>query len=84
MANIQSAKKRIKVIERKSAENKIIKSALKTQLKKFDAAIETGAEDVSSVYSETVSKVDKAVSKGVTHANKAAHTKAALAKKLAK
>ena len=56
MANIQSAKKRIKVIERKSAENKIIKSALKTQLKKFDAAIETGAEDVSSVYSETVAR----------------------------
>lgn len=33
MANIKSAKKRIKVIERKSAENRVLKSALKTQLK---------------------------------------------------
>ncbi len=84
MANIKSAKKRIKVIERKSAENKIIKSALKTQLKKFDTAVASKAEDLNTIYNETVSKVDKAVTKGIIHANKAAHTKAALAHKMAK
>ncbi|PWL45574.1 MAG: 30S ribosomal protein S20 [Clostridiales bacterium] len=84
MANIKSAKKRIKVIERKSAENRVLKSALKTQLKKFDAAVASEAEDLTSIYNETVSKVDKAVTKGIIHANKAARTKASLAKKLAK
>jgi small subunit ribosomal protein S20 len=84
MANIKSAKKRIKTIKRQNLENRMVKSALKTQFKKFDAAVASDAEDVSSIYNETVSKVDKAVVHGIIHKNKAARTKAELAKKLAK
>lgn len=83
MPNIKSAKKRVKVINTKTAQNKIIKSALKTQLKKFDAAIASEDKaELQSVYTETVSKVDMAVTKGVLHKNKANRAKAQLAKKL--
>lgn len=80
MPNIKSAKKRVKVIAKKTARNKAVKSALKTQLKKFDVA---EGEGVQSVYAETVSAVDKAAAKGIIHKNKANHAKAQLAKKLA-
>ena len=42
MANIKSAKKRIRVIDKKTARNRRIKGHLKTVLKAFDAAIEAG------------------------------------------
>ena len=41
MPNIKSAKKRVKVAAAKTAANKIVKSALKTSLKKAEAAVET-------------------------------------------
>ena len=39
MANIKSAKKRILVTEKRTARNKSIKSAVKTSIKKVEAAI---------------------------------------------
>ena len=39
MANIKSAKKRILVIEKKTLKNKMYKSALKTNIKKFFVSI---------------------------------------------
>ena len=39
MPNIKSAKKRVKVIETKTLQNKMFKSALKTDLKKYEAAV---------------------------------------------
>ena len=39
MANIKSAQKRIKVTEKKTLQNKMVKSALKTAIKKFEAAV---------------------------------------------
>ena len=42
MANIKSAKKRILVNAKKAARNKAAKSAVKTQIKKVNAAIEAG------------------------------------------
>ncbi|MBQ9941756.1 MAG: 30S ribosomal protein S20 [Christensenellaceae bacterium] len=83
MANIKSAKKRVKVIEKKTAQNRVIKSALKTQLKKFDAGVAAGNCD-AALYAQTVSEVDSAATKGVIHKNKAARIKAQLAKKMAK
>ncbi len=80
MPQIKSAKKRVKVIEKKTAQNRTIKSALKTQLKKFDAAIVSG-EANQALLNETAGKVDSAVSKGIIHKNKANRTKAQLAKK---
>ena len=83
MANIKSAKKRVKVIATKTARNRDNKSALKTQLKKSDAAVAAN-ENVEAVLNDTVSAVDRAVSHGIIHKNKANRTKAQLAAKLAK
>ena len=82
MPNIKYAKKRVKVIETKTLQNKMIKSALKTDLKKFDAAVEQNADNKQELFVAAVSAVDKAVSKGTVHKNKANRTKAQLAKKL--
>ena len=42
MPNIKSAKKRVKVIEAKTLQNKMVKTALKTDLKKYEAAVVAG------------------------------------------
>ena len=84
MPNIKSAKKRVLVTEKKTKENKMIKSALKTTIKKFLAAVEAGdIETANALYPETVSAIDSAASKGILHKNNAANKKAKLAKKLA-
>lgn len=83
MANIKSAKKRIKVIEAKTLQNRIIKSALKTVIKKYLTAVEAGkAEEAKVEFTSTVKALDMAASKGVIHKNKAARTKSRLAAKL--
>lgn len=84
MANIKSAKKRVLVIEKKTMRNKAIKSALKTQVKKFLTAVEAGDKEVATkLFPEIVSTIDSAVTKGVIHKNNANNRKAKLAKKLA-
>jgi small subunit ribosomal protein S20 len=83
MANIKSAKKRIKVIETKTLRNKIIKSALKTAIKKFEVA--TGANNVEEAkvtYKDAARALDMAAAKGVIHKNMAARKKSRLAAKL--
>jgi small subunit ribosomal protein S20 len=82
LANIKSAKKRIKVIETKTARNKAIKSDLKTALKKADAAVNDNAENKAEVVKAAIKKVDMACTKGIMHKNKAARKKSQLAKKL--
>ena len=83
MPNIKSAKKRVLVIEKKTQINKATKSALKTQIKKFLAVVASGdKEEATKVYSETVSAIDSAASKGILHKNNASNKKAKLAKKL--
>ncbi len=84
MPNIKSAEKRVLVTEKKTLENKAVKSALKTQIKKFLLAVEAGnKEQATALYPETVSAIDSAVTKGILHKNNAANKKAKLAKKLA-
>ncbi len=84
MPNIKSAEKRVLVSKKKTLENKAVKSALKTQIKKFLAAVQTGNKDAATaLYPETVSAIDSAASKGILHKNNAANKKAKLAKKLA-
>jgi small subunit ribosomal protein S20 len=83
MANIKSAKKRIKVIETKTMQNKIIKSALKTEIKKYLATVEGGNKEEANVAFNTTAKaLDMASSKGVIHKNKASRTKSRLAARL--
>ena len=84
MPNIKSAKKRVLVIEKKTMRNKAIKSALKTQVKKFLAACDANDKELATkLFPETVSAIDAAATKGVLHKNNANNRKAKLAKKLA-
>ena len=83
MPNIKSAIKRVKVTEKKNLRNRMVKSAMKTQLKKFEAAVAANEAD-AKVLSNTQGAVDKALAKGVIHKNAANRKKARLAKKLAK
>lgn len=81
MANIKSAKKRILVNDKKNLRNRSIKSALKTVLKKFYAAVAEGnKEQAIAMLPATISAVDKAAAKGVMHKNAANRKKAELSK----
>ena len=83
MVNIKSAKKRIKVTETKTLRNRMIKSALKTTLKKFEIALATGNKETATAAFTTAGKaLDMAASKGVIHKNMAARKKSRLALKL--
>lgn len=82
MPNIKSAKKRVRIIEAKTARNKALKSNLKTMIKKADAAIASSAEDKEAAVRLAVKRIDQAAAKGLLHKNTAARRKAALAKKL--
>ena len=81
MAIIKSAKKRILVNRTKAARNKSIKSAVKTAVKKVDAAVALkDKEAASSALVEAISTIDKAASKGVYHKNTAARKVSRLSK----
>ena len=72
MANIKSAKKRIKVIETKTLRNKTIKSKVKTYIKKVEAAIASGDKAAAEAALKTaISEISKATSKGIYHKNNA-------------
>ena len=76
MANIKSAKKRILVNQAKALKNQMLKSALKTTIKKFNAAVDAGDKAAASeLYKVAVKKVDQAVAHGILHKNNAAHKK---------
>ncbi len=81
MANIKSAKKRVKVNAVKAANNKAANSALKTAIKKANAAIEANSADKDALVKEAVKKIDKAAASNLIHKNCAARKKSALAKK---
>ena len=83
MPNIKSAKKRVQVSGVRNERNKADKSALKTALKKFEAAAAEGNRtEADGAYKVAVKKVDQAVAKGVLHKNTAAHRKSAMTLKL--
>ena len=82
MPNIKSAEKRVKTTEKKNLRNRMVKSKMKTAIKKFEAAVDAGSEDAEALMRQASGEVDKAASKGVIHKNAANHKKAQLAKKL--
>lgn len=85
MANIKSAKKRIKVTEVKTQRNRMIKSALKTAIKKFEAAVEAkNVDEAKALYVKAQKSLDMAAQKGVVHKNMVARKKSRLAAKLSK
>ena len=79
MANIKSAKKRILVNQAKALQNQMVKSQLKTSIKKFNAAVDAADKAAASeLYRIAVKKVDQAVAHGILHKNNAAHKKSQL------
>lgn len=85
MANIKSAKKRILVIETKTARNKSIKSKVKTYVKKVEAAVASGDKAAAeAALLAATSEIDKAASKGVYHKNTASRKISRLAKSVNK
>lgn len=84
MANIKSQLKRIKTNEKRTERNKAVKSELRTWVRKFREAADSGDAAAANEALKTASnKLDKAVSKGVIHQNQAANKKSAMAKKAA-
>lgn len=85
MPNIKSAKKRVKVIAKKTLINQMHKTAMKTAVKKFEAAVEANdKENINPLFNEAVKKLDQGVNQGIIHKNAAARKKSQLALKLAK
>lgn len=83
MPNIKSAKKRVTVTKVKNLQNQIVKSALKTVLKKYDAAVASGDKQAAeAAYKVAVKAVDQAAAKHIMHKNNAANKKSALTLKL--
>ena len=83
MANIKSQIKRNKQNEKAHQRNKAVKSELRTYVRKFREAVESGNVEEATVAMRTASrKLDKAVSKGVIHKNQAANRKSAIARRL--
>ena len=81
MANIKSAKKRILVNQTKADRNKAIRSAVKTSMKKVDAAVAANdKEAAAAALVNAISTIDKAASKGVYHKNNAARKVSNLSK----
>ena len=83
MPNIKSAKKRVKVIEKKTLRNNMIKSEYKTAIKRFEEALASNnVEEATKLFSVATKKIDQACTKGIIVKNTAARKKSNLAKKL--
>ena len=85
MPNIKSAQKRVLVAQTKAMQNKAAKSALKTHMKKFDAAVAEGNRSEADIaYKVAVKAMDQAAAKGLVHKNNAANKKSSMTIKLNK
>ena len=76
MPNIKSAKKRVRVTETKTLQNKMFKTQMKTDVKKYRAAV--AANDMAAaqeLYKVACKKIDVAAAKGIIHKNQAAQRK---------
>jgi small subunit ribosomal protein S20 len=83
MANIKSAQKRIKVTKAKTIRNRMVKSALKTVIKKFEVTLTAkSVDDAKAAYVRAAKALDMAATKGIIHKNMAARKKSRLAAKL--
>ena len=79
MANSRSAKKRVRVNERRRLRNQAYRSATRTLVRKAERAIEVGiSEETATTLGDAISKLDKAANKGIIHRNAAARKKSRL------
>lgn len=83
MPNIKSSIKRDQIGKARNARNRARRTALKTTLKKFEAAVTEGnRENALAAHRLAVKTVDRAVTKGILHKNNAAHKKSRMARKI--
>ena len=82
MANIQSAIKRMRQNEKRRLQNRMVRSRMRTFVKKADALIASGSkEEAADAVRVALSEIDKAAQKGIIHRNNAARRKSRLAKR---
>ena len=85
MPNIKSAKKRVLVTKTKTLQNKMFRTQLKTDVKKFQAAVAAGDTALAQeTYRAAVKKIDQAAARNIIHKNAAAHKKSQFTKILNK
>lgn len=83
MPIIKSAKKRVKVTASKTLQNKMFRTSMKTEIKKYEAAVAAGdLATAQATYKSAVKKLDKAAAYGIIHKNAAARKKSQFTKKL--
>lgn len=83
MANIKSQIKRITTNEKARQRNQAIRSSVKTAVRKVREATDAGDKAKAlELQKDAAQKLDKAVTKGVLHANQAANKKSAIAKRV--
>ncbi len=85
MANIKSQIKRNRQNERARSRNKTVRTRLKSLIKQFRVAADSGDADAArAAYDVAARELDKAASKRVIHRNTAANKKSGMAQRLAK
>ena len=84
MAHTLSALKRIRQSEKRRLVNKSNKSAMKTYIKKYMKALETGADDTEALLKQAVSVIYKTSRKGAIHKKQASRKVSRLTMKLNK
>ncbi len=83
MPNIKSAKKRVLVTQTKTLQNKMFRTQLKTDMKKYQAAVAAGDVALAQeTYKAAVKKIDQAAARGIIHKNAAARKKSQFTKAL--
>lgn len=82
MANTRSAIKRIRSSARKRARNTLVRSSVRTAVKKANSAVQGESAEGAEAVKRAISELDRAASKGVIHKNNAARRKSRLMKKL--
>ena len=81
MPNIKSAKKRMRSNAKKSEINAVVTTSMRTAIKKFEKEVRAGnKEEANNNLNIAVQRIDKAVSAGLVHMNKAARLKSRLTK----
>ena len=83
MASSKASKKRIRQNDKRRTRNRPYKSAMRTEIKKFHAAIEASDADLAAERLQFVSRqLDKLATKGIIHKNQAARCKSRMSEKL--
>ena len=82
MPNTRSAKKMVRVAERRRLRNRSVKSAVRTYVRKAERAVAGGSDAAPTAVVAAIRALDKAATKGVIHRNNAARRKSRLMKKL--